>query len=120
MTLELLFDGYEDGNGGLPNGGTVAQSVAALNEMAQVQDPRSPTADKRRPHHCVVVWGVLVQRDTFQCVITSIQTKYTMMKSDGTPLRATCTVKVKEATRVMMSKDSSKNAPDSSSSRGTR
>ena len=53
----------------------------------------------RRPHHCVVSWGDR-GLPKFQCVIESLSTKYTMFSSDGKPLRATCTVKLKEATSV--------------------
>jgi hypothetical protein len=112
LGLELFFDGYEtDGVLG-KKGETVASQVDKLNEMASVRKPTSTVDDERRPHHCFVIWGGLIKdKNSFQCVITSIQTKYTMFKSDGTPLRATCTVKLKEASRVTMSKDSAKNAP---------
>jgi len=41
----------------------------------------------------------------FNCVIESISTKYTMFSSEGAPLRATCTVKLKEADVVARAKD---------------
>jgi hypothetical protein len=43
----------------------------------------------------------------FKCVIESISTKYTMFMPDGTPLRATVTLKLKEAERVTMAKSGS-------------
>jgi hypothetical protein len=36
----------------------------------------------------------------FPCVIESLTTKYTMWDANGKPLRATCTVKLKEAKRM--------------------
>ena len=38
----------------------------------------------------------------FKCVIEQISTKYTMFSSGGAPLRATVTLKLKEAERVSM------------------
>jgi hypothetical protein len=53
----------------------------------------------RRPHQCVVAWGGR-GLPSFQCVFEALSTKYTMFSSDGEPLRATCTVKLKEAHAV--------------------
>lgn len=92
MSVELLFDGYE------PEGRyvNVTGQVAMLQRMATVIDSESKDEKKRRPHHCVISWG---QRGLpkFECVIESLSTKYSMFSSDGEPLRATCTVKLKEA-----------------------
>jgi hypothetical protein len=92
MTVEMLFDGYE------PSGRRVdvTSQVAKLTEMATVMDSESKDEKKRRPHHCVVSWGSRGM-PKFECVIESLSTKYTMFSSDGQPLRATCTVKLKEA-----------------------
>jgi contractile injection system tube protein len=92
MSVELLFDGVE------PEGRyvNVTGQVAALQAMASVIDSESKDEKKRRPHHCVISWG---QRGLpkFECVIESLSTKYSMFSTDGEPLRATCTVKLKEA-----------------------
>ena len=89
MTVELLFDGFEKKQ-------SIASHVAALEQMSSVIDASSSKEDKRRPHHCVVSWG---DRGipSFKCVIEQLTTKYTMFLTDGTPVRATCTVKLKEA-----------------------
>ena len=89
MSVELLFDGYEQKK-------SVAGNIANLEKLASVIDPTATDENKRRPHLCVVVWGK-AGMPTFRCVIESLSTKYTMMSSDGVPLRATCTVKLKEA-----------------------
>ncbi len=97
ISIELLFDGYE--TGGTIKGDdeevTVAAMVGRLESLARVQNPKSAIEKERRPHHCVVVWPGALAR--FTCVIESLTTKYTMFASNGVPLRATCTVKLKEA-----------------------
>jgi hypothetical protein len=99
MSVELLFDGYEEKK-------SVAGPVADLNEMASVIDPESPDENKRRPHKCIATWGSTIQ--AFTCVIESLSTKYTMFSEAGAPLRATCTVKLKEATDVSKAADNAK------------
>jgi len=91
LTLELLFDGFETKS-------SVAGKVDTLNTMASVLEPTSADETKRRPHLCVVTWGTTVP--TFKCVIESLSVKYTMFSDQGVPLRATCTVKLKEADTV--------------------
>jgi hypothetical protein len=92
MTVEMLFDEYE-GSGRTVD---VVAQIAALDTMAKVQDPSSELESKRRPHHCIVTWGARGMPN-FKCVIEQLSTKYTMFSTDGKPLRATCTVKLKEA-----------------------
>lgn len=97
MSVELLFDGYEDGD-------SVEPDVARLEQMSTVRNPDEPDEDLRRPHHCLVAWGS--QREglrPFRCVIESLSTKYTMWDAGGKPLRATCTVKLKEAEKMSRS-----------------
>jgi len=110
MSLELLFDGYETGDGAIAGqpGITVSKAVGLLNELASPIDAKSPNENLRRPHQCLVVWGSTVPDKSFQCVIESLSIKYTMFSAEGAPLRATCTVKVKEANSVKMKKDDSK------------
>jgi hypothetical protein len=92
MTVELLFDGYE------PNGRKVDVKgvVEKLTKLATVRFPEEKDEQKRRPHHCIITWGDK-GLPSFQCVIESLSTKYSMFSTDGEPLRATCTVKLKEA-----------------------
>jgi len=60
------------------------------------------TADKdlRRPPRVVFIYGPL----EFQGVIESVGMKYTMFLENGTPVRATCNVKLKEASRASFKK----------------
>jgi hypothetical protein len=99
MSLELMFDGVEKKQ-------SVAGYVADLNTMASVLEPGSSDENKRRPHRCVVTWGATIP--SFRCVIESLSVKYTMFSDEGVPLRATCTVKLKEADLVGMAKQDGK------------
>lgn len=91
LTLELLFDAYEGGARSVD----VAASVGVLERLAAVRDASSKDEKLRRPHHCLVVWQGVLKR--FECVIENLSTKYSMFDTNGVPLRATCTVKLKEA-----------------------
>jgi hypothetical protein len=95
MTIDMLFDGYEK-EGTCSNGLSVADNIQQLELLTNVMHPNSDKEDERRPPLCLVAWGDK-GLPTFKCVIESMQTKYTMFASDGTPLRATVTLKLKEA-----------------------
>jgi hypothetical protein len=97
MTVELLFDAYEEK-------GSIKDKIATIEKLASVIKAGSKKGADRRPHRCVVKWGTTVE--SFRCVIESVSTKYTMFTDDGTPVRATCTVKLKEADVVSMAKNS--------------
>jgi hypothetical protein len=96
MTIELLFDAYEE------PGASVEADVRVLEKLSSIQDPKSDVPERRRPHHCVVAWGATGddKMRPFRCVIESLSTKYMMWDRAGTPVRATCTVKLKEAYRM--------------------
>jgi hypothetical protein len=89
MSIELMFDGYEQKQ-------SVAEKVRQLELLTNVMHPMDNDENKRRPPLCLVAWGDK-GLPTFKCVIESMSTKYTMFASDGTPLRATVTLKLKEA-----------------------
>jgi hypothetical protein len=94
MSIELLFDGYEKGR-------SVEREVEKLELLSSMKRPGSKKECERRPHHCIVVWGQVGNGvPPFLCVIETLTTKYTMWSSTGTPLRATCTVKLKEAIKM--------------------
>jgi len=91
VTLELLFDGYEENL-------SVAPIVEDLERLALPVDMRSSDPTKRRPQLCVAVWGA----QQLRCVVESVATKLTMFDISGEPLRATCTVQLKEVDVVAM------------------
>lgn len=99
MSLELTFDGYEDNQ-------SIAGKVDTLQKMGMPKKPGNVDENLRRPYWCVVTWGSTVPN--FRCVIESVSTKYTMFSESGVPLRATCTVKLKEADTLTMKKDDGK------------
>jgi hypothetical protein len=92
MSLELTFDGYETSTD------VHAKYVAPLVSMAMVMDENSSSDDQKRPPLVKVKWGT-EKFPTFTGVVESVSTKYTMFLPDGTPVRATCSVKLKEATK---------------------
>ncbi len=101
MSVELLFDGFE--TGGKTKDGTVAQLVGKLEKMSSVMKPSSKDENERRPPRCQVTWGD-GGMPKFNCVIEQVSTKYTMFSTTGVALRATCTVKLKEADVASMAK----------------
>ena len=96
MSFELLFDGFETATD------VYAAYVANLEKLASVQDSDG-APDRQRPPKVSVRWGTGKLPD-FQGVIDSVSTKYTMFLADGTPVRATCRVIVREASRVAVRK----------------
>lgn len=88
-TIELLFDGFEDPKF------AVQGELDKLERLSSPREPGSPRETLRRPHACVVAWGT-AGVPALRCVIEDVTTKYTMFGADGRPLRATCTVKVRE------------------------
>jgi len=93
LTVELLFDGYEEG---LP----IASVVEDLERLTIPVDMKSRDISKRRPQLCVAVWG----KQQMRCVVQSVATKLTMFDAAGAPLRATCTVTLMEVDVVAMLK----------------
>ena len=91
VTVELLFDGFEAN-------ASVVPRCAVLERLATVIDPDSNDLDLHRPHHCIAIWGEAgtTGLPRLRCVIENLTVKYTMFSPAGIPLRATCTVKLKE------------------------
>jgi hypothetical protein len=90
MSFELLFDTFDLGTD------VDAAHVAALMQLAMIMDPGGPE-DRKRPTRVRVVWGSMPD---FEGVIESVNVKYTMFLPDGTPVRAVCSVTLREASRV--------------------
>ncbi len=94
MSFELLFDNAESGSGA----GGVA-SIAQLEKMTRIREGRSVESEKHPPR-VLVAWGGGI---SFKGVIESLGIKYTMFDSGGMPVRATCTLKLKEVSEVQAS-----------------
>jgi hypothetical protein len=87
LTVELLFDTYESG------GDVYGQYISKLEKLTQIIDPGSDDKERKRPPKCMFKWGSF---PPFKGVIEQLAVKYTMFFGDGTPCRATATVKMKE------------------------
>ncbi len=103
LSMELLFDTYEDqsASGAVD---VAAKYVSKLMQLISVIDHDGVEAH-RRPSVVQVRWDG-GEHPIFEGVLQSVSTKYTMFAPCGRPVRATCTVKLMEATR------SFKNDPD--------
>lgn len=88
MSFELLFDGAEKGDDG-----DVKPMVEKLLTLAKIY------GSEKRPHRIQVLWGSAGKLPEFTGVIESVGTKFQMFTAAGTPVRATCTIKCKQATQ---------------------
>ena len=88
LTMELFFDSYEKGDDVRVFTNRIWELMAI---DAALQDE---TTSKGRPPLCQFQWGPVI---SFKAVVTNINQKFTMFKSDGTPVRATLTVTFQEA-----------------------
>lgn len=91
LSMELLFDGYEDDED------VSEKYVAKLLQLINVMD-EDGNEQRKRPSVIQVRWPH--DSTKFTGVLTSLSTKYTMFNPDGKPVRATCAIKVMEATRT--------------------
>ena len=96
MSFELLFDTFEAGTN------VHTGFIEDLLKLALMLNP-SGAEDQKRPPKVSVRWGVN-KLPEFQGVIESVSTKYTMFLPDGTPVRATCHVTIREANRLSVRK----------------
>ncbi len=104
MALELMFDGFEGGT-------SVIEEVRKVHQLADLD------TKLKRPSKVKVIWGtgpntkdfpgVNIQTfPEFTGVIESVSTKYTMFAGDGSVLRATVNIKLKQANNLGVGKKS--------------
>ena len=90
MSVELMFDTFET-----TKDNVYERYVKALDSL-MLPDPQL-----KRPPMVHVGWGTNTNGlPAFEGVVESVGTKYTMFLDNGTPVRATCSVKIKEASRL--------------------
>ncbi|MCX6006958.1 MAG: LysM peptidoglycan-binding domain-containing protein [Chloroflexi bacterium] len=91
LTMELFFDTYEAGE-------DVRKHTSRVMKLMSI-DPMltDQTTAKGRPPMCRFQWGPVI---AFKAVLTDITQKFTMFKSDGTPVRATLEVTFKEVEEI--------------------
>lgn len=98
LTLEMFFDATSTQDG------SVVKAVESLFECC-VPTPESAGQKKPSPPLVVLHWGTI---SSFPAFVTSVSAKYTLFTSDGTPIRALCSVAMEE-----MPPDSQKQNPTS-------
>ena len=86
LSVELLFDTYE-----------TRENVYEL-FIKRLQSFTLALETEKRPPMILFSWGE--QFPEFKGVITSLTTKYTMFLRDGRPVRAACSLKIKQAEKV--------------------
>ncbi len=95
LSLELFFDTYEANNKNV-----YEQHISELEELTKVKVGEAD--EDKRPPLCIFDWGK--NFPSFKGVIESLQVKYTMFLPDGTPCRATASIKMTQATRTRSKK----------------
>jgi Contractile injection system tube protein len=91
MSLELFLDDVEPQE----KQKSIDEILHILHVLASPRNEQSDDPKFRRPHLCVVAWGNRKFRP-FHCVIETLTVKFTMFSREGHPLRAVCTLKLKE------------------------
>ena len=86
MTLEMFFDATG------PRDGSV---VAAVEKLLSCCVPTEESSGQKKPSPPLVVlhWGSI---SSFPAFVTSVSAKFTLFSSDGTPIRAVCSVSLEE------------------------
>ncbi|RLI79449.1 peptidoglycan-binding protein [Archaeoglobales archaeon] len=89
LTLELFFDTYEEGKDVREYTDKITGWEFGTKKKKGLMDIDPET---HAPPVCLFVWGSFM----FPCVIERVTKKFTMFLSDGTPVRATLNVTLKE------------------------
>lgn len=92
LTFELLFDAAEKGAGA-----SVLDKVTKLHRMTLIRENAGSESEKHPPR---VMVSVGPEEFFFRGVIESLSVKYTMFSAAGLPVRATCSLKIKEVDEV--------------------
>ena len=87
LVLKLMFDTTDTGN-------DVRKDTNKLWDLTMVNDKlRDPKTKKGRPPHCRFTWGNVW---SFEAVVTNINQNFTLFLEDGTPVRTTVDVTMKQ------------------------
>lgn len=86
LTVEMFFDATSSDPGSV---------VAAVEKLMSCLVPTEESAGKKKPSPPLVVlhWGAI---SSFPAFVTSVSAKYSLFRSDGTPIRASCAVSMEE------------------------
>jgi nucleoid-associated protein YgaU len=85
-SVEIFLDESEK------KGGDISTTVAKLKTLV-APEPSSVTGNKPSAPHVLFEWGKAI---TFKGYVDSVAVKYTMFRGQGTPIRGTVTVAMKE------------------------
>ena len=85
-TVEVFLDECEK------EGGDISKTVARLRKIV-APEPTSVSSNKPSAPHVLFQWGTAI---TFKGYVESVAVKYTMFRGEGTPIRGTCTLTMKE------------------------
>ena len=89
LTLKLFFDTTDTGDD------VRSTYTNAIWDLAMVnKDKLDAQTKKGRPPNCTFEWG---NAWSFQAVVTSLSTSFTLFREDGTPTRATVDVTLKQS-----------------------
>lgn len=83
LTVDLFFDTYEQQS----DVRTYTNKIYGLLDIDR---------DTHAPPVCAFTWGTF----TFDCVVDSVHGRFTLFLADGTPVRATLTVTLKQAVDI--------------------
>jgi hypothetical protein len=111
VSLSLPFEIEGGPDGSLEHVTTRLREAVSKGFLVKVEADEAEK-DQRRPAQVMITWGTLSE---FEGVIESIGTKYTMFLPSGTPVRATASVKIKEANRLSFKKGGAKESAESDS-----
>jgi hypothetical protein len=95
LSFEMFFDTYETGEN------VHTKYIAKLEKGTLIMG--GSNEDKKRPPTCLVTWGKGFPK--FVGVIEQLAVKYTMFFADGTPCRATASVRLKQAAKTTKADD---------------
>ncbi len=102
IALDLFFDTYEQGKDVRMHTDIVTGwDAGAINSKLVSRQGKGLMDQASKGHDppvCIFEWGTF----TFQCVIEKVTKKFTMFLEDGTPVRATLNVSLKEERPVKL------------------
>ena len=89
VSMEIFFDAFEELQG------DVTKDVETLFEWTK-PTPVSRTTGNPQPPLLMFQWGSSSALSNFRGYLSSVSARYTLFRIDGTPIRATCTIRLEE------------------------
>jgi hypothetical protein len=108
VSMEIFFDAFEEIQG------DVSRDVETLFTWTK-PTPSSRAQKKPQPPLLMFQWGSSSALSDFRGFLKSVSARYTLFRVDGTPIRATCNIRLEEVPQ-----ETSKQNPTSGSRPGMR